>query len=310
MKRVQSLIPLLPALILLLVLPKTVLAETKTFNLTKDTYANQAYPDQNRGTTGSVVISNKFTTRLGYLQFEDLDFPEGAIIDQGILKLYVYELHYAETAKVNVGPVTGNWEENTLTWNAKPTINQTQAIEAEVSLTSAGWKEISITNLTKQWFEGTIENKGLFIYPYGFLYSTPETEYAFTFKSKESGDQAAKLEVEYHLEPSPEPSPEESAEPSPESETSPSPSTEEVINEEATPEPSPEESPSPEAEEGSGKVLGLFSTGQALIALLILLALAGAIISFIGYARKPKEKKKKKPKKEEEPIEEENSEEE
>lgn len=310
MKRVKFLFSLLPAIILLFILPRTVLAESKTLDVTKDTYANQAYPDQNRGSSGGIIVSNSLTTRLGYLQFENPDLPEGAIFDQAVLNFYVYELHYSDRAKVNIGPITENWEESAVTWNNKPLINQSQAIEAEFSLTTAGWREIGITPVVRLWLEGTTENKGIFIYPYGFLYGTAETDYAFTFKSKESGTQRANIVVEYHFEPSPSPSPEESPSPSPEAEEE----TEEEIEEETigTEEssPSPEKSPSPslEAEEEKGLILGIFTPGQALITGLIALALIGALVSFIVYARqKPKKKKEKaaKEKKEESESEEE-----
>ncbi len=273
--------------------------ESKTLDVTKDTYANQAYPDQNRGTIDSIIVSNKYTTRLGYLQFENLDLPEGAILDKGILNFYANEVHYSSEAKVNIGPITSNWDETTVTWNNKPTINQAQAIEVEFSLTAVGWRELDVTPLVRQWLEGT-ENKGIFIYPYGFLYGAAETEYAFTLKSKESGTQRANIVVQYHFEPSPSPSPEPS--PSPGVEPAEELEEEAVVGEEE-PSPTPEESPSPSPEaKETGLILGIFTSGQAIISGLILLALIGAGISFAVYARRqPKKKVKEKPKEEKEP---------
>lgn len=304
MKRVKYLIFLLPAIILLFVLPRlsySAYSDSKVFQATKDTYANQAYPNDPKGSVGSVTLSNKYTTRLGYVQFENISLPEGAILDQAVFKFYVHEVHYAPTAKLNVGPVTGDWAENTLTWNNKPTIDQTLAAEAQIELT-AGWKEIPITNLAHKWRDGSLANKGIFIYPYGFLYASPETEYAFSFKSRESGENPAKLEVVYHFEPSPSPSPTPSPSPSPEPEISPTPEVIEEAEEEETPSPTPEESPSPSPEaEERGLILGIFSLGQAIIGGLIILALIGAGIAFAAYARRKPKKKPKKGK----PIEEE-----
>lgn len=303
MKRVKFFLFLLPALLLLFALPRlaySAYSDSKVFQATKDTYANQAYPNDPKGSVGSVTLSNKYTTRLGYVQFEDIDLPEGAILDQAVFKFYVHEVHYAPTAKLNVGPVTGDWEENTLTWNNKPTIDQPQAIEAEISLV-AGWKEVPITYLVRQWREGSRENKGIFIYPFGFLYGTPETEFALSFKSREASDNPPKLEVVYHFEPTPTPTPSPTPSPTPTlaPKASPSPAEEE------TPTPTPEESPTPtpEEEEKAGLILRL-STGQAIIAGVILLALIGSGIAFIAYSRrkpakKPKEKKGKPEEKEE-----------
>ncbi len=298
MRRVKYLLALLPVIICFLSFPRASLAawsDTKTLTVTKDTFANEVYPDKNYASS-PIIISNKFTTRLGYLQFEDLDLPEGAILDRGTLKFYVYELHYSDRAKLNVGPITGDWEENTLTWNDKPTINQTQAIEAEISLTEAGWREISITHLVRQWYEGTAENKGVFIYPLGYLYGTAETEYAFTFRSGEATENQPKLEVEYHFEATPTPSPSPPPEPTItlEPEASPSPGEEEVVApEEEAPTATPEE-------EKEGTVSGL-STGQMIIGGVILLSLAGAGGALLFYAlRRPKKPAKAKPTKPEE----------
>ncbi len=314
MKRVKFLIFLLPAIILFFALPRmsySADSDSVVFETIKDTYANEAYPDKVNGGFDHIIVSNKYTTRLGYIHFEEIDLPEGAILDSATLKFYVYSVHYADTAKLNVGPISGDWEENSLTWNNKPTINQTQAVEAEISITDTGWKEATVTNVVRQWLEGAIENKGIFIYPYGILYASPETEYAITFRSKEAGENVAKLEVVYHFEPSPSPELSPSPSPTPEVEEEIEEEEEGVVIGEEAPSPTPEESPSPSPE--AGKILGIFSTGQALIAGLILLALIGAGSSFAAYARrKPKKKpeKKKKKEKKEEPEEEEEKEEE
>ncbi|MCJ7792589.1 MAG: DNRLRE domain-containing protein [Candidatus Marinimicrobia bacterium] len=283
MKRVKLFFFLLPALYFFFSSPEVVLAETKTFNASQDAFANQAYPTNNYGSLEPLIISNKFTTRLSFVQFEELILPAGAIIDKALFKFYIYEHLYADHAKVNLGPITSTWSENNLTWENKPTINQTLAIEAEIDLTSNGWKEINLTNLAKKWADGTLEQKGLFLYPLGYLYGASETEYAFTFKSKQAADSTPKLEIEYHFEASPVPS------------LSPSPKTEVEATEEpeATITASEESvvSPSPSSEAGeSGRLLGLFSPGQAIIGGLIILALIGALVSFLVYALKPKKK--------------------
>ncbi|HUS52166.1 MAG TPA: hypothetical protein VMX77_01725, partial [Candidatus Bathyarchaeia archaeon] len=141
----------------------------------------------------------------------------------------------------------------------------------------------------RQWREGTLENKGVFIYPYGFLYSAPETEFALSFKSKESGDLKAKLEVEYHFEEEPTLSPAPTVELTPASsdQTSPSPAEEK---------PTPEVLTTASEEEKEATPTGL-STGQMIIGGAIFLSLAGAGAALLFYAlRKPK---KKTPEKEE-----------
>jgi hypothetical protein len=290
MKRIKLLFFLLPALILFFSPRSSVLAATKTFNASQDAFANQAYPDNNYGSLEPMIVSNKYTTRLCFVQFDEISLPTDAIIDKAIFKFYIYERLYADKAKVNLGPITSTWSENSLTWNDKPTINQTLALEAEVDLTSDGWKEINLTNLAKKWTDGSLEQKGIFLYPLGYLYGASETEYAFTFKSKAVAGLMPRLEIEYHLSPTPVPSPSPSPSAMAEATTSPEVSV--------TPSETPlSPSPNPEAGE-SGKILGLFSLGQAFIGGLIILALLGALISFLIYAFKSrkKEEKESKPK--------------
>lgn len=315
MKRVTLWLSLLPALSFLLTIPDPALAETATFAVNKDTFANSVYNppldyrDNNYGGTGSVVISNEPIDRLGYLQFENVELPEGAILSRGLLKFYVHEQSYSGNAKLNVGPVSSDWEETGLTWNNQPAINQSQAVEAEITL-ATGWKEITITHLVRQWFEGSLANKGIFIYPFGYLYGTSTGDFAFSLKSKESGNLATKLEVEYHFEPTPAPTSSPSPTPTPQpGEEALAPDTSPAPTGQTTPSPLPEESPSAtsEAEEKPFLTLAL-SPGQAIIVGLILLALVGAVLAFLAYFRRqPKLTKKVKKKKKEETQEEEPS---
>jgi hypothetical protein len=287
MSRVKFLIALLPAF-LLLALPGRALADSHTYGVVKDTFVNEAYPDNNYGTTGGVVISNKFTTRLGYLWFDDINLPEGATLVQAILKFYVHEINYSDRAKINIGFCTNEWNENVITWTNKPLINQSSAIEAEIPLTEFGWREINITSLVQKWVDGSQQNKGLFIYPLGYLYGAAETEYAFTFKTKESGDLKAKIDVEYSLAPTPTPSP--TATPTLKPTATPKP-TATITPEEEEPTPTPGEvSPTP-TPTPKGKVLG---SGQLIGGGLILLGLIGLITGLVLYLREKKKKDGKK----------------
>ena len=268
------------------------------------------YPDRDlnrlttRPTVSSVIVSNKYTTRLGYFLFEDPDLPENAIIDNATLKLYFNEVHYADQAKFNVGPVSENWLESSITWDNKPSIDQTQATEATLTITDTGWQNIGIKSLVEKWQDGSLDNYGLFVYPFGFLYGTAESEYAVAVKSREAGADQAEIIVEYHLEEEPSPEPTESSE-----EASPAPTTtpeEEMTDEEATSTLTPtptdlvEEATPVENEEGFNFSL---TTGQMIIAGLIGASLLGAVVAFsLYFAKRPKkEKPKKKTKKKSKP---------
>jgi len=196
--------------------PTQVVAESQDFTLSQDTYANLAYPDKVNASQQVIIISNKNTTRLGYIQFEDINLPEGAIVDRGILKLYFKDVGYADVARFTIGPISANWDETTITWNNKPDVNTSQTQNNEVSITEIGWKEITITNLVNQWRDGTIDNFGLFMYPIDYLQAVAEPPFAITFMSRDSADNNAKLQIDYHFEPTPTPEPTATATPTPE----------------------------------------------------------------------------------------------
>jgi len=284
---------LLPT-VFLLALPRGVLADSTVLDVTKDTYANEAYPDKIYGNYDHLIVSNKFTTRVVYIQFEDLDLPEEAILDKATLNFNINSVNYADSAKVNIGPITGAWEETVVTWNNKPTINQARAIEVAFSLTGVGVREIDVTPLIRQWLEG-VENKGFFIYPYGFLYGATETEYAYSFRSKESGTQRANIVVEYHFESTPPPTPTPSPSPTPTS--TPTFTLETDLTEESTetavPEKSPSPTPEPEEPETEDFVLSA-TANQVIIGGLVLLAFLGGTIALIIYFFRKKLEKKSK----------------
>lgn len=298
-RKIKTLIILLPAVLLALVFPAKASAETLTLQVTQDTYANAAYPDKVNGSFGSVIISNKFTERLAFLQFEDIDLPEDATINSALLKIYIYEAHYATAAKFNVGPITSDWEENTLTWNSKPTIDQAQATENEIVLEN-GWKTISVTNLVKKWADNSLENKGLFIYPFGFLYGTAESEFALSFKSKEAGENPAVIEIEYQLPEPPTPTPTSTPTPTPTPKPVLAETTEESSPEAEETTPTPEVLPEATPEAG---FLSKISTKEIAIgAISLLLALAAGIFFAVAYLKKKPKKASKSP--EEKPAEE------
>ncbi|MCJ7827647.1 hypothetical protein MUP65_00670, partial [Patescibacteria group bacterium] len=140
--------------------------------------------------------------------------------------------------------------------------------------------------------------KGLYVFPYGFLYSVAESDFAFEIISKESADNHPELRVEYHLPPEP------TANPTPE----PAP--------EATPEPTPEVSPAqdePETNSAEQIIIAPMENGETepgektatpsfpietkdliIGAICVVLALlAGATFSFAFMKNKKKDNKKK-----------------
>jgi len=193
--------------LLVLIFPGQVAAESKEFFPSQDTYANLAYPDSINGSHPLITISNKYTTRLGYIQFGDIDLPEGAIVDRGILKFYVYEVRYADFAKFSIGPIDGGWDENTVSWNHKPIANTSLAQNAQISISNVGWKEIELTSIFNKWRDGTLNNFGLYIFPIDYLNTVAEPPFAISLRSENSDENDPRLQVDYHFETTPTPTP-------------------------------------------------------------------------------------------------------
>ncbi|MBU0619145.1 DNRLRE domain-containing protein [Patescibacteria group bacterium] len=272
-------------LFLPLIFPLPISAEEVAASITQDTYANEAYPDQPRGSVGSVILSNDPINRFGYLKFNLPDLPDGAIIDRGTLKFYIHEADSGE-GKLNIGPVKDVWDGATLTWNSKPAIYPDQASESVITL-STGWKEITITNIVQKWYAAEISNNGLFIYPYGYLYGAAESDFAVSFRAKEgSSAEAAQLEIGYHFAPEPTATPIPTATPTPTPSPVPSPTVSPSPEPTEMPEETPEASPTPAEEESTGRP-ALFSwlIAGGLIGLSVVFALAWWLL------RRPKKKK-------------------
>jgi hypothetical protein len=271
----------LAALLISLILPQSVRAETKSLQATKDTFANEAYKDSNYA-SATITVSNEPINRFGFLDFEWFDLPVGAEIDRATFKFYVFEKPaYTDTAKIDVGPIKDSWEENTLTWNNHPQVYQEYAKTYSTDL-ATGWKEVDVTDIYKKWVSAEIHPYGIFVYPSGFLFGPTVPNFYFTMKSKDTGPNVPQLVIEYHAQPTSTPEP--TATPTKKITTTPSPEETETPTE--TPVETPTETPQPTP---AGGILGGFSSNQKIIAGAIGLALIAAAIAFAAYgSRKPK----------------------
>ena len=272
----------------------SVFAETENLDVTKDTFANEAYPDNNYHFAGSVTVSSHPINRLGYLQFEWFDLPEGAELDNAILKFYVHEQNYSDAAKIDVGPIKEEWSEDGVTWNHRPDVWPEHTQTHEITL-ATGWKETDVTETYRKWVNGEVSPLGLFIYPTGLLFGPSGPDFAFSLKTKEAASNAPQLVVNYHFLPTPTPTPTPTETPTPtptatstpRALTSPTPTPTEVPTETPTPTPSP----SPEAEEKKG----ISKTGIWIGAGILGGGLLGTFLVFALTKKKKEPRKSPKP---------------
>jgi hypothetical protein len=172
-------------------------ATTATFDVTEDTFINEAYPDNNYGSVGSIVVSNVPIDRYGFLQFENVSLPAGAVVDDANLELYIYDHSHNDDAWVRIGLIGGSsWEEDDPTWNGPypgPIMSAGNFNDVNLDL-STGWKEIDVTDLVSKWLSGEKDQRGLYIYP------NSSNDFTLSLRSKEHGSNIAAIEVEYHVE--------------------------------------------------------------------------------------------------------------
>jgi len=285
MKRVKFFIFLLPAIILLFALPRVALAETIDLTSVADSFVNDGYPDNNYGSAHSLITSYNSVYRWSLTRFDLSSLPGEAQIDTAVLKVYLYGSSGDASVPTMAARITGDWTESGVKWNNRPMFDESTGVTTNID-TATGYKSWDITEIVRGWQNNDFSN-------YGLALGHGSGNYSRSFRSREYASNHPKLSITYHLpEPSPSPSPVPSPSPSPSPGVSPTPEVTEEVEEE--PSPTPEESPSPSPEAEEGKILGLFSLGQALIGALILLALIGAGISFATYARRKPEKKVKK----------------
>ena len=67
----------------------------------------------------------------------------------------------SDTLQINAHKVNAIWESNTITWANQPSYNTTITDYAKVS--SNGWYEWSITEIARDWFEGSAVNTGVML---------------------------------------------------------------------------------------------------------------------------------------------------
>ena len=143
---------------------------------------------------GRHVVTGRYQT---YLKF-DLSLLSGSIIDSAALKLYKSG-YSTDTSNVNLYRVTGDWNEETITWNNKPSYDST--VISSTSVNSNGWytwRGEEFKDLIQGWVDDPYHN-------YGMVLMT-DYSYIYRFYSKEFPDSNYRPSLEIESTPIPEPS--------------------------------------------------------------------------------------------------------
>lgn len=147
-------------------------ASTETITLQpgsegEDSDVGAGFPDTNSGSYQSLWIGYSTDKWRAYLKFElsPTSLPAGAVVTNTYLKLYQYNFLGSGSLSVGLYKVTGNWGENSITWNNQPT-SSSEAEAFRTIYTSTGtWRTWYIDDLVKGWLDGSISNYGMLLKP-------------------------------------------------------------------------------------------------------------------------------------------------
>lgn len=140
------------------------------------------------GTTYYARVAIKF-------DLSDVNIPADADITEAVLSVYSYEnVRYGDNGKKDIHKITADWSENTITWNNKPSHDNT-AISSHTSRTTVTWNDFEVTSVIKDIVQNNADN-------YGFYIIFPSKDYGVKMRSSEYSDVAyrPKLTITYELQ--------------------------------------------------------------------------------------------------------------
>lgn len=129
----------------------------------KDADVSSAAVNNNYAHYADLFIGNTpdpYTSR-AYLQFDLSAIPAGANIVSADLKIYHYSTTGSTDFTIGMHKVTGNWQENTITWNNQPAYLPITESTRLINTDKNGWISWDITALLQGWIDGDIINYGV-----------------------------------------------------------------------------------------------------------------------------------------------------
>lgn len=136
---------------------------------TKDTFVSSNQPDTNFGIRSDMLLGYSLGgENLGavrpLLQFDTNSIPDGAIINNATLRIYLAGTSPAGDSNMGFKGVylTSSWSENTVTWNSHQ-----PEWGSEIGIGNAssqlGWQEGDVTPMVREWVDGGRANYGFII---------------------------------------------------------------------------------------------------------------------------------------------------
>lgn len=134
---------------------------TKGGSKTKDSFVSSSKPNQNFYLESSfrTGYNSEYGKRRTYIRF----VLPSSITGDAVLGAYLnIKMKTGSSPNISAYRVTSSWESNTVTWNNQPSAGAS-SVAGPAALTSDNWYRLYLTNLTKQWLNGTYQNYGLLL---------------------------------------------------------------------------------------------------------------------------------------------------
>ena len=141
---------------------------TETFYPSDDAYTSMHSPDVNTGSAELMDIRNRYDGMSNdwekdlLIIFDISSISSGTLIKSAILKIYYYQ--WSQTNPVDreltLHRITSNWDEETVTWNARPSHAPEVTSSAAVPGSLGQWMEWDVTDDVQDFVNGAETNYG------------------------------------------------------------------------------------------------------------------------------------------------------
>ena len=180
------------------VFPVTIDPSINTNSNIVDTHVWGSYPDSYYGHYEDMFVCSN---SIALIKFNLPNIPEGATLN--VPNLYVYYYADASTSNTKIGAykILSSWNENTVTWNSKPTIDNTIQSNATLyhstdntSSTNKVSVRFTVRNAVEDWLEDPSTNYGIAI-----KYISGVDTYIH-LNTVESGTQYPRISISYNFQ--------------------------------------------------------------------------------------------------------------
>ena len=114
---------------------------TSTFGPVADAYVSASTPDTSYGATTQINADGD-PAKISYLRFDVSGLPSDSTVISAKLRLYV---NNATSDGPGARNINTTWNENTVTWNTRPSIDETAIVGDLGAITLGRWVEMDVT---------------------------------------------------------------------------------------------------------------------------------------------------------------------